>query len=246
MHRILLFFMLGLLLFAGCRKSYVVGEKKIEAVLYDLHLTNALINKERQNGNVISDSIRNNMYASVFHKHNLSKAQFDSSIIWYGYHIDKYVRIYQNLSTRFTNEQNQYEQLVQIEAERIDTAELWKQAPQLAFSNQMFPMIIHFSDTNRIAVRGGDTLALSFNVFGISTKMNYLPRVSLSLHYPDTVDVRRLTICQDSLYTLAMPVIPGKSIDSLSGHFFVRPHHNNFYRVLFDNISLKHISPAKQ
>ena len=245
MRRTSLIFMLGALLFTGCGRVSVIGEKKMEAVLYDLHLTDALISKEMQGHNTLSDSLKNNMYASVFNRHGVTKEQFDSSVVWYSYRMDKYVRIYKNLSNRFNDEYLRYEGLVKAELERIDTVELWKLAPRLTFSNQMFPMVVHFNDTVG-TVKRNDTLVLSFDVFGVSANMRHLPRVAFSLHYPDTVDTRRVSIDCDSLYTLTMPILPGKKPDSLSGHFFVRPHHNNFYRILFDNISLKQISPSQR
>ena len=233
-------FSFGLLLLFGCGRQSVIRETKMEAVLYDLHLADGLISKVAQSGDPESDSIKNNLYATVFNKHKITKEQFDTSMVWYANHVDKYVRIYNRLAARFAEEYNLYEELARKEAERLDTFERWTLAPQLLFTNRNFPMIVHFNDTLSTA-RRGDTLSLSFSVFGVAAEMRHLPRVQFSLHYPDTTDTQRLTVERDDLYKLTLPVLPGKKPDSLSGYFFVRPHHNNFYRVLFDDISLTQV-----
>ena len=244
MRRIFLFFSCGLLLLFSCSRQSVIRETKMEAVLYDLHLADGLINKVAQDGSPESDSIKNSIYATVFNKHKITKARFDTSMVWYANNVDKYVRIYNRLSSRFSEEYNLYEELAKKEAERLDTFERWTLTPQLLFTNQNFPMIVHFNDTLSTAGRG-DTLSLSFSVFGVATEMRHLPRVQFSLHYPDTTDTQRLTVESDSLYKLTLPVLSGKTPDSLSGYFFVRPHHNDFYRVLFNDISLTQVGRPK-
>jgi hypothetical protein len=227
-----------LLLLSGCQRTSVLNEKKMEAVLYDLHLADALIDKERQKQGLLSDSVRNSIYAAAFEKHKITKAQFDTSLSWYGQNLDKYIRIYKNLTTRYTEEFRHYDQIVTALANRIDTMQLWKTKPQALFTNRMFPLMTAFNDTIPADTRNNDTFTLSFRVFGINEQMERFPRVMFALHYADTTDVQQLTLRNDSLYTLTFPVIPNKKPDELSGYFSLSPYEKNYYRILFDDISL--------
>ena len=102
MHRIFLLFSFGILLLFSCGRQSVIREKKMEAVLYDLHLADGLISKAAQDGSPESDSIKNNLYATVFNKHKITKAQFDTSMVWYANHRSEERRVGKECRSRWS------------------------------------------------------------------------------------------------------------------------------------------------
>ncbi|MDD6211261.1 MAG: DUF4296 domain-containing protein [Bacteroidales bacterium] len=250
MYRIflLLTLTLALLTTTGCKKDSVLSERKTEELLYDMHLADAIMEREFQKGS-LSDSIRNSMYASVFEKHGVTKAQFDTTISWYGRNLDKYIGIYKRLSARFAEESNTYQKLAEQqtgETIQNDTTTILDGEKRVIFSNFDFPLIRKFKMPLSPDTTADKQYQLKFSTFGINPKMKYFPRVQLSLHYADTTDTKSLTLQNDSTYTLDIPVLKQHTPTGISGFFFVRPYSNYFYRVIFDDISLTDTIAAQQ
>lgn len=89
-------------LFQSCKPSLpsdVLSEGKMEEILYDYHLTQAAAETER-----LSSS---DMYAyrlAVLRKHEVTQAQFDSSMVYYTRHTELLQKVYENLYDRLNKE----------------------------------------------------------------------------------------------------------------------------------------------
>ena len=75
----------------------VLSESKMEEVLYDYHLAQALA-KTAQGDSVAYQSRL--LTAAVFSKHGIDAAQFDRSMEWYARHTEQLGKIYQRLAER--------------------------------------------------------------------------------------------------------------------------------------------------
>jgi hypothetical protein len=84
----------------GNRPSNVLSEKKMEDVLFDLYIAETEI---RENSAVFSnDSLRKQqLLHSVFKKHRIPEQRFDTSLVWYNAHLDKYIKINNRLTERY-------------------------------------------------------------------------------------------------------------------------------------------------
>ena len=96
-------FLLGLFLLTACsqeRPSYVLSDRRMEDVLYDLNLVENAIN---DNYAVFSgDSARRQQLLDyVFQKHKITEQTFDTSLVWYNAHLDKYMKINENVDKRY-------------------------------------------------------------------------------------------------------------------------------------------------
>ncbi|MDR0540760.1 MAG: DUF4296 domain-containing protein [Dysgonamonadaceae bacterium] len=93
---------LFLILFAACtgKPAYVLSDKKMENVLFDLYIAETEIN---ENSTVFrTDSAKmQNLLQSVFKKHKISQAKFDTSLVWYNAHVDRYMKINTQLTERY-------------------------------------------------------------------------------------------------------------------------------------------------
>ncbi|GHT19530.1 hypothetical protein AGMMS4957_03970 [Bacteroidia bacterium] len=72
----------------------------MEDVLYDLNLVENAIN---DNYAVFSgDSVRRQQLLDyVFQKHKITEQTFDTSLVWYNAHLDKYLKINENVEKRY-------------------------------------------------------------------------------------------------------------------------------------------------
>ncbi|GAB6395485.1 MAG: DUF4296 domain-containing protein [Bacteroidales bacterium] len=90
-------------LLAACSKvpGGVLPEKKMKDVMLDIRLAENMINGNYQ---AYPDSTsRTALFASVFRKHRITQALYDSSLVWYGKNMDVLLQVY-DLALRDVNE----------------------------------------------------------------------------------------------------------------------------------------------
>lgn len=79
---------------AGCRRTPdgVLPPERMAQLLADYHTGEAVADIERRTYD--TDSARTVLRASVLHKYGVTEQEFDSSLMWYGKHMDTYAQVY--------------------------------------------------------------------------------------------------------------------------------------------------------
>lgn len=94
-----LFVVVSVALFSSCKVEHpsdVLSPKKMEAVLYDYHLAQVMCND--LNG---QDRYKRELYMNyVYEKHHVTRAQVDSSLVWYARNPKELSAIYEHLNAR--------------------------------------------------------------------------------------------------------------------------------------------------
>lgn len=91
--------LLTLLLTTQCQKPmHILGRDKMQAVTKDMLLTEAYL----QNQSNINDSVATLYYESILDKHGVSRAEYDSAIIWYGENAHRMIDIYDEITKELT------------------------------------------------------------------------------------------------------------------------------------------------
>jgi hypothetical protein len=82
------------------KPGYVLSDRKMENVLFDLYIAETEIN---ENSTVFyNDSAKKrDLLESVFRKHRVSQEKFDTSLVWYNAHIKQYMKINTRLTDRY-------------------------------------------------------------------------------------------------------------------------------------------------
>lgn len=90
----LIVIMVVALMAAACNgtPSGVLKPDKMRRLLVDLHKGDAVVESNRALYN--DDSLRRVFKQSVLQKHGVTPEELDSSMMWYGNHLDKYIEIY--------------------------------------------------------------------------------------------------------------------------------------------------------
>lgn len=125
--------LLGATLMTSCGKSKneeVIPPKKMENVLYDYHLTLGLSSKLSSAQDHTKQAYKN----YLFKKHNITEAQFDSSMVWYTRNAYELSKIYQNLDKRLNREKTKLHTMLQerqidIAIQPGDTVDIWQYYP---------------------------------------------------------------------------------------------------------------------
>lgn len=86
--------LLATTLLAACSKvpDGILSEKKMQGVLTDMLLAEAMVNVDYNAYK--SDTMKLALYESVFRKHDITQAVYDSSLVWYGRNLDIYMEVY--------------------------------------------------------------------------------------------------------------------------------------------------------
>ena len=98
-----------LVCFAACRPRGILSSRQMRNVLYDLHRTDAIIQVKGYSYNHDEEVAR--YYQVVLDKHNVTKAEFDSSLVWYTDHPQMFTRIYPKIMKRCQQEKEYWEEM---------------------------------------------------------------------------------------------------------------------------------------
>ena len=122
---------LVLLLLASCgekhRRADVLAPKKLEAILFDYHLAQVMINDLPS-----TERYKKDLYFDYFYdKHGVTSAEVDSALVYYARYPEALSEVYENLSVRIKNTQKRLaEEDTQFESHMPvavvgDSADLW-------------------------------------------------------------------------------------------------------------------------
>ena len=87
------------LIFTACEQipSHIIAPEQMETLLIDIHKAEAISDNLTQ---YASDREKERLRQSVFDRHHVTQAQFDTSLVWYSEHMTKYSQIYNNVTGR--------------------------------------------------------------------------------------------------------------------------------------------------
>ena len=91
------------LIFTSCEQipSHIIAPEQMETLLIDIHKAEAISDNLTQ---YASDREKERLRQSVFDRHHVTQAQFDTSLVWYSEHMTKYSQIYNNVTARLKEE----------------------------------------------------------------------------------------------------------------------------------------------
>ena len=91
------------LIFTACEQipSHIIAPEQMETLLIDIHKAEAISDNLTQ---YASDREKERLRQSVFDRHHVTQAQFDTSLVWYSEHMTKYSQIYNNVTARLKEE----------------------------------------------------------------------------------------------------------------------------------------------
>ena len=122
---------LALGLLSACGKKIpddIIQPGAMEDLLYDYHLASTMSTSLPYNENYKKEAY----FDYVFQKHNVTEAEFDSSMVWYTRHAEELATIYKNLKERLEREEKQMKEQVAKRDNQIDvsmsgdTVDVWQ------------------------------------------------------------------------------------------------------------------------
>lgn len=74
----------------------VLDTDDMAELMADIHIGESVVDNEYIKYD--SDSVRKALKQAILERHGVTQADFDTSLVWYGHHLDKYIEVYEQTS----------------------------------------------------------------------------------------------------------------------------------------------------
>ncbi len=231
------------LLMIGCSRvpSGVIPPGDMAQLLADIHEGEGVVESERQT--FASDSMRRLLRESIYRKHDVTAEQVDSSMMWYGKNIEKYMEVYDEvieiLDKRLADANSNTSrpaqggggyQSVSLEGDSID---VWTQLHYRRFYNLGGNNFITYRMTKDRNWQSGDSYTLNFKSVNTHRPVD----VGILVEYNDgTSGYTHRQFSQNGWNDLKMTVSPDKEASTMAVVISYEPGKNEVAYI--DSISL--------
>lgn len=221
----------------------VVSKSKMEQVLYDYHLAQALIATLPE-----EERYKAEMYIeSVYEKNGITREEFDSSMVYYNRHADELKDIYNNLHDRFTviNEKLQLQtgnNEMMTFSENGDTTNIWGGKKLIVLRNKEILNKEMFTINADTSFHKGDRFILKANTRLVNSERrsrNYRLTMCLTVNYSDGKAISEYQhIMSSSAKQITLNTDRTKEIEQVNGFFYYEGLYDERNFIIIDNIEL--------
>lgn len=157
--------LLGMIVSCSDRPDMVVPDDTMKSLLVDLHKSEAYL--AMGSPQFTSDSAKRVLRQSVLSRHGVTQAEFDSSLNWYGHHIDEYVELYgeveKELQAQLAEARNRAEKSGEMATASLSDADnLWQKSRMQRISWDGDCNHIDFEITEQNGLQKGDKVRWQF------------------------------------------------------------------------------------
>ncbi len=225
--RNIIYITLSLLLLVSCeRPGYVMSKSDMEQVLYDYHLTQAMVSNLSSEERYKAEMYMN----AVYEKNGITKEQFDSSIVWYNRHTEDLEDIYDNLHDRFTimNEEIQLQtgsnEMITMFSENGDTVNIWNGKQLFLLRNKGILSKESFTIKADTSFHKGDKFMLKADgrlINGDKNSRAFRLVMCLAVKYTDGKVISAVThLTRTENRQLTLNTDKEKQVEELFGYFY--------------------------
>ena len=213
------------LLACGCDQvpEGIIPQKQMEQVLYDVHLAEGVMEEFPSRYRNLPS--KQGLMAGVFAKNNVTKMQFDSSLVYYSSHLDKYMEVYEAVVIRLESERDTFAlRLANYERSLLspegDSVDVWKRADQLLLSGEMNHLASSFELKGDSNYRADNRLVWEMRTFDVDSVTPLLFTIGYQLFNGDTFGHDTILYSSGHYrYEMQTPMLVNK--DKLYGSFSV-------------------------
>lgn len=215
-NRQFLFLFLTIVVWCACSNtpSWVIPEKEMENVLFDIHLAEAEIDRDY---NTYNDTLKKKrLFDAVFQKYGVSREAFDTSLVWYASNLKTYMGMYERITTRFNVLNDTLNgRLTKLNELEAKAKRLWEKDSLFILWPANGEHIYHFRLDTSSYFSSGDLYELNCVVYGVSE--SFQPKVTFSWEGGDTCVIKRERILRNGVYKLYLETLPGIQTKAISG-----------------------------
>ncbi|MDR3142573.1 MAG: DUF4296 domain-containing protein [Tannerellaceae bacterium] len=227
-------------LLVACSKvpGDILPEKKMRDVMLDVYLAESLIETNRT---VYPDTVRKAaLFQSVFRKHNITEAVYDSSLVWYSKNLDIYMQV---LDMALADINTRIRDMGDVQASAApntnqDSINIWPRRDfSVLYPAALFNGVIFDIRPDR-AYSSGSSFVLGMRVWGLTEQMRYFPEIRMAIDQNDTVLYVNKKVTKDGYLETILKGLPTKQIKRVYGYIRMDNTDKNYYKVYVDSLSL--------
>lgn len=199
----------------------------MEDVLYDIYLAESEIDLNYQvfGGNL---ERKKDLFESIYKKHNITPQQFDTSLVWYGAHLDDYLKIYTNLEKRYSTLSDTLSARMTMKEEAIfasgddDVENLLRVNNRVILSSLSSPVsnTFVFKIDTTLNVATSEVFELSFEALGLNDRVGPLV-ATLCIVQNDSVLVARSDLSKGGKCIAIVNPEEGKDASEIYGSIHI-------------------------
>ncbi len=236
-------FLLSAALLAGCGKQIpkdVIHPDKMEDILYDYHLTTAMSGNISYDENYKKEALRN----YVYRKHHVTKAEFDSSMVWYTRHTENLAKIYTNLGKRFREEKKDVKRLLAMRENKPsmsqpgDTVDVWYNKTLYWLTDAPLSNKITFEIPTDSNFKAKDAFLWSANYIFLSNLQQQVTMGFNILFDNDSVSGKVAEVTASGIQSLYIKPDSAYKIKSINGFIYLTGDSVKAPGIIVDKISL--------
>ncbi len=130
----------------SCRRtpSGVISPDDMSALLADMHVAESVV--DLNNSEYSSDSMKRVLKESVLEHHGVTQAEFDTSLVWYGHHLDMYIKVYDDVIARLEARNSELGTAIMQSAITMagDSVDVWPGLRYAIFDNRSLSRYVTF------------------------------------------------------------------------------------------------------
>lgn len=219
----LVYLIIALFVLAACSHApdYVIGEKDMVDLLVDVHKAEAVI--ESNYNQYSSKADKKKLREAVFLKHGITQEQFDTNLVWYGHHIEDYMKIYEQVVERLKAENEEAKKLLaednsQTMSQPGDSVDVWKQRRAHVFDTRQASNLLTFDIAPDENFRTRDYFELRFKVL-LLPKLSVKPQVYLvARHINHDIVYNQLDIDREGWHSLPLQTDSAMALSRINGY----------------------------
>ena len=216
----------------------IIPERKMQQIVTDMHLAEAIINSDY--ASYSSNEEKNALYQSVFDKHRVTEAMYDSSLIWYGKNLDVYMQVY-NMALAEVNKR--IAEIGPIEPERVyipnkDSVDIWSIGRYHEFFPTSLSNTVIFNFRENQEYSSGSIFVLGMHIQGLASGMLSPIEVHLRAEQRDTTVVVKNTIHNDGYHEMILRSIPIQQVRQVSGYIRFNGSALPYHKIYLDDVRM--------
>ena len=219
-------------MFYSCqnRPNEVLSRKKMESVMYDMYIAEAIIESDYQDYN--DPEKKEALIDKVLEKHKISEARWDTSLSWYSDKIDVYLQINDSVKSRIKRKQNEIDKEQKLIAARNNSTPT-KSSDYIPLNFRIATLGCERGfkfnlDSTQLSEKFGeaDTMFFQFKLLGIHPLESHSLKSMLKIDYADTTLYQGAMLTENKAYSFPIvryieqdTVVSVNGFVNLSGKF---------------------------
>lgn len=239
LHRYSVVLLLGALM-ATCSKvpDGILSEKKMQAVQLDMQLAEAMISVNSQD--FPDNAHKEALYQSIFRKYRITQAEYDSSLVWYGRHLDIYMKVYDRVLADLNKRQNELGDVQASAApvSRQDSVDIWPRRTSLRLEPDALFNGVTFDIKPETNYSSGSSFVLGMQVWGLHKGLAHRPEIRISADQGDTTVTVHGKLLHDGYHETVLKTVSTKQVRRVYGYIFLNNAGSSYHKVYLDSLNL--------